>query len=226
MTDIQSELFSMQDLKYRDFHLSLIPTVPAERIIGVRTPQLRKYAKTLAGTERGAAFLNELPHRYYEENNLHAFIAEKIRDFDEALAETKRFLPYIDNWATCDAFMPGVFKKHKAQLLPEIKNWIASDSTYTVRFGTGLLMKLYLDEDFEPELLGLAASVKSSEYYIRMMVAWYFATALAKQYDAALPYLTEKRLDKWVHNKTVQKATESYRIPPETKSYLKTLKIK
>lgn len=216
----------MQDLKYRDFHLSLIPTVPAERIIGVRTPELRKYAKTLTGTERGAEFLNELPHRYYEENNLHAFIAEKIRDFDAALAETKRFLPYIDNWATCDAFMPGVFKKHKAQLLPEIKNWIESGSTYTVRFGTGLLMKLYLDEDFEPELLGLAASVKSSEYYIRMMVAWYFATALAKQYDAALPYLTEKRLDKWVHNKTVQKATESCRIPPDTKSYLKTLKIK
>lgn len=216
----------MQDLKYRDFHLSLIPTVPAERIIGVRTPELRKYAKTLTGTERGAEFLNELPHRYYEENNLHAFIAEKIRGFDAALAETKRFLPYIDNWATCDAFMPGVFKKHKAQLLPEIKNWIESGSTYTVRFGTGLLMKLYLDEDFEPELLGLAASVKSSEYYIRMMVAWYFATALAKQYDAALPYLTEKRLDKWVHNKTVQKATESCRIPPDTKSYLKTLKIK
>ncbi|MGM9935970.1 MAG: DNA alkylation repair protein, partial [Candidatus Ornithomonoglobus sp.] len=169
-------------------------------------------------------FLNDLPHTYYEENNLHAFIVARIKDYETALAETKRFLPYIDNWATCDMFTPEVFRKNTEKLLPEIYEWIKSPHTYTVRYAIGLLMQLYLDDNFDESCMSLAASVRSEEYYVNMMIAWYFATALAKQYDAAIVYLTENRLDKWTHNKTIQKAVESNRIAPETKAYLKTLK--
>ncbi|MGN1116844.1 MAG: DNA alkylation repair protein [Candidatus Ornithomonoglobus sp.] len=223
---IKNELFAMQDLGYKEFHQRLMPTVEHDRVIGVRTPQLRKFAKDAAKREDIGDFLNDLPHTYYEENNLHAFIVAGIKDYETALAETKRFLPYIDNWATCDMFTPEAFRKNTARLLPEIYEWIKSPHTYTVRYAIGLLMQLYLDDNFDESLMSLVASVKSEEYYVNMMTAWYFATALAKQYDAAIVYLTENRLDAWVHNKTIQKAVQSNRIAPETKAYLKTLKRK
>lgn len=223
--DVQQKLFSMKDNKYKEFHAKLIPTVNAELIIGVRTPQLRKFAKEFAKTQESGEFIKALPHEYYEEDNLHAFIIEQIKDFDTAIAETERFLPFIDNWATCDMFLPKVFKKNTDKLIVSIKKWIKSNETYTVRYAIGLLMSLYLDECFKPEYLELAANVKSDEYYVNMMIAWYFATALAKKHEYAMPYIIEKRLDKWVHNKTIQKAVESSRISPETKIYLKTLKL-
>lgn len=226
MNEIQKQLFAMQDLEYKAFHSKLMPVVDPEKIIGVRIPVLRKFANEFAKTDEAENFLADLPHIYYEENNLHAFVLEKIKDFDTALKLTEYFLPYIDNWATCDMFSPKVFKKHKAEILPYAKKWMKSEHTYTVRYGIGILMSLFLDEDFKAEYLGLVASVKSDEYYINMMVAWYFATALAKQYESAVKYIEQKRLDKWTHNKAIQKAAESYRIPKQTKEYLKKLKIK
>ncbi|MGN0181793.1 MAG: DNA alkylation repair protein [Candidatus Ornithomonoglobus sp.] len=222
--DIKDELFAMQDLKYKEFQQKLMPTVEHDRVIGVRTPQLRRFAKEAAKRENIGDFINDLPHTYYEENNLHAFIVARIKDYETALTETKRFLPYIDNWATCDMFTPKVFRKNTARLLPEIYKWLRSTHTYTVRYAIGLLMQLYLDDNFDESCMSLAASVRSEEYYVNMMIAWYFATALAKQYDAAIVYLTENRLDTWTHNKTIQKAVESNRIASETKAYLKTLK--
>lgn len=224
--NITEELFAMQDEKYKAFQAKLIPTVERERIIGIRTPQLRKFARSICASAEAETFIKELPHKYYEEDNLHAFLIEKFRDFDRALELTEQLLPYINNWATCDMFLPPVFKKNKGALIPRIKHWLKSDKTYTVRYGMGLLMSLYLDTEFEEEYLELVASVQSEEYYINMMIAWYFATALAKQYKAALPYLTGYRLSAWVHNKTIQKAIESSRIPADTKEYLRTLKIK
>ena len=223
---IRARLFALQDEGYRDFHSRLMPTVPPETVIGVRVPALRRLAKRLAGTPQAEAFLQELPHIYYEENNLHAFLLESIRDYDAALAATEKFLPYIDNWATCDSFCPKVFAKHKEDLLPVLRRWMASDHPYTVRYGMEMLMRYYLDEDFRPEHLAWAAAVHSGEYYINMMRAWYFATALAKQPEATLPWLTEKRLDVWTHNKTIQKAVESSRIPAETKAFLRTLRVR
>lgn len=222
---ISEELFALQDTEYQVFQSKLMPTIPPETVIGVRTPLLRKRAKELAGTPQAEHFLQSLPHRYYEENNLHAFLIEKIRDYDTALAETERFLPYINNWATCDCFCPKVFAKHKEELLISIRRWLGSDQTYTVRYAMGMLMRYYLDEDFQPEYLAWVAGVHSEEYYLNMMRAWYFATALAKQPDAALPWLTDRRLDVWTHNKTIQKAAESYRIPPEVKQQLRELRI-
>lgn len=222
---ISEELFALQDTEYQTFQSKLMPTIPPETVIGVRTPLLRKRAKELAGTPQAEHFLQSLPHRYYEENNLHAFLIEKIRDYDTALAETERFLPYINNWATCDCFCPKVFAKHKAELLIPLRRWLGSDQTYTVRYAMGMLMRYYLDEDFQPEYLAWVAGVHSEEYYLNMMRAWYFATALAKQPDAALPWLTDRRLDVWTHNKTIQKAAESYRIPPEMKQQLRELRI-
>ena len=224
--ELKQKLFEMADADYKNFHKRLIPTVNPDRIIGIRTPVLRSFAREFSKTPEAEEFIKILPHNYYEEYNLHAFIIEAIRDYDRALYETERLLPYIDNWATCDMFMPKIFKKNTDKLLGKIREWLKSGETYTVRYGLGLLMGLYLDEKFSPELLELAAEVRSEEYYIKMMQAWYFATALAKQYDAALACITEKRLDDWVHNKTIQKAVESNRISPETKAYLKTLKIK
>ena len=223
---IRARLFALQDEGYRAFHSRLMPTVPPETVIGVRVPALRRLAKRLAGTPQAEAFLQELPHIYYEENNLHAFLLESIRDYDAALAATEKFLPYIDNWATCDSFCPKVFAKHKEDLLPVLRRWMASDHPYTVRYGMEMLMRYYLDEDFRPEHLAWAAAVHSGEYYINMMRAWYFATALAKQPEATLPWLTEKRLDVWTHNKTIQKAVESSRIPAETKAFLRTLRVR
>ena len=224
MESIVDELFKLQDLKYRDFHSRLMPTIDKERIIGVRTPVLRRYAKDLAGSDRKSCFLGELPHYYYEENNLHAFLIETIKDYDAAMCETERFLPYIDNWATCDTFSPKVFAKNTDRLLTKAKEWLNSDLTYTVRYGIGMFMKYFLDNEFKSEYLQLIADIKSEEYYINMMRAWFFATALSKKYDDTLPYITEDKLDVWTHNMTIKKAVESNRISGDTKKYLKTLK--
>jgi len=225
---IQSDLFAMQDITYRDFHSKLMPTIDKELVIGVRTPQLRKYSKDLYKTQKEGAevFMQTLPHTYYEENNVHAFLIEQIKVYDECIYALDEFLPYVDNWATCDMMAPKVFKKHLPKLLTEIKRWIASEHTYMIRFAIDMLMKFYLDEEFKPEYPQMVAAVQSEEYYIKMVIAWYFATALAKQYEVILPYIEEKRLDVWTHNKTIQKAVESYRITPEQKTYLKTLKRK
>ena len=223
---IRAELFRLQDERYRAFHSALIPTVPKEKVIGVRVPALRKLAKRLAGTPQAEAFLQELPHFYYEENDLHAFLVEAIRDYSEALRATEKFLPYIDNWATCDCFCPKAFAKHKEELLVHIRCWLDAGEVYTVRYGMGMLMRYYLDDAFRPEYLAWVAGVQSEEYYLNMMRAWYFATALAKQPDAALPWITEKRLDVWTHNKTIQKAVESCRIPDEMKRQLRALRVR
>ena len=223
---IQAQLMEMQDMPYRTFQCKLMPTVDPETVIGVRTPLLRGFAKQLAKTPDAVAFLQILPHRYYEENNLHGFLIETIRDYDATIAALDAFLPYVDNWATCDLMSPRIFSKHLPELYEKIQEWIASEQTYTVRFGIEMLMRFYLDAHFFPEAPALVAGVSSEEYYVNMMIAWYFATALAKQYDATLPYLTERRLGKWTHNKTIQKAIESDRIDADTKRYLKTLKQK
>ncbi len=224
--NIRKELFDMQDTGYRDMQIKIIPNVPADSIIGVRTPQLRKFAGQLVKTEDVGDFLNELPHRYFDENQLHAFIISGMKDYDKCMDEVDRFLPFVDNWATCDQMSPKVFKKHRQELADKTKIWIASSETYTVRFGIGMLMEHFLDEDFDPEYPETVAKVRSEEYYVNMMIAWYFATALAKQYEAVLPFIEEQRLDVWTHNKTIQKAVESYRIDPDKKEYLKSLKIK
>ena len=224
--EIREELFQLQDTAYRDFQSKLMPTVDAKTAIGVRTPELRRLAKQLAKREDVGLFLDDLPHAFFDENQLHAFIVSALRDYEACLQEVERFLPYVDNWATCDQMSPKVFKRHRAELFDPIKRWIASDATYTVRFGAGMLMEHYLDDDFDPIYLDMVAAVESEEYYVRMMVAWYFATALAKQYDATIPYLEGRRLEPWTHNKAIQKAIESRRISAETKDYLRMLKVK
>ena len=223
---IKKELLRMQDRKYRDFQVKLIPTVDPETVIGVRTPQLRKYAKELKDSEAAARFLDELPHQYFDENQLHAFLVSQMKDYDQCVDEVERFLPYVDNWATCDQMSPKVFKKHKDQLLEHIWRWLGSDETYTIRFGIGMLMQHFLDDSFEMIYPETVARLRSREYYVNMMIAWYFATALAKQYGQIIPFIEEQRLDVWTHNKAIQKSVESYRITPEQKEYLKSLKIK
>ena len=223
---VQQDLFAMQDLKYRDFHAKLMPTVEKESVIGVRVPVLRTYAKKFGKTEEAKQFLKILPHQYYEENNLHGLLIEQIKDYELCIEELERFLPHIDNWATCDMIALRTVKNHLDLFIQEVCRWIASDHPYIVRFGIGMLMRYYLDEQFKPEYPKKVAEVKSDEYYVNMMRAWYFATALAKQYDQIIPYLEEKRLDTWTHNKTIQKAIESYRITPEQKIYLRTLRVK
>ena len=225
MTKIQQRLFALQDAGYRDFHAALMPTVDKALVIGVRMPALRALAKELKGTEPAADFMAQLPHKYYEENNLHAALIGHIRDFDACMAAVERFLPYVDNWATCDMMNPKALAKDKAALLERIRLWLQSGHTYTVRFGMGMLMNHFLEEDFREEYPALVASVRSEEYYVRMMQAWYFATALAKQYEAAVTYLEQRRLGAWVHNKTIQKARESFRVSQEQKEYLKSLKV-
>ena len=222
--ELQHQLFTMQDLKYRDFHSRLLPGIDKETIIGIRTPILRKFAMEFRKTEESRQFLKELPHQYYEENNLHMMLISAERDYEICLEQVKAFLPYIDNWATCDLPLPKCYVKHKEELIFEIEQWMASGKTYTIRYGIGVLMRLYLDEDFKPEYLEWVISVRSEEYYVNMMIAWYLATALAKQWDATIPYLEEKRLSEWVHKKTIQKAIESYRITPEQKVYLRSLR--
>ncbi len=221
---IQAKLFALADEKYRDFHAPLIPNIEKERIIGVRTPALRKFANEFARTDDAALFLGALPHRYYDENNLHAFLIEKIRDFDELENALDLFLPHVDNWATCDMMSPKLLAKYPEKRLSLAKKWISSDHTYTIRYGMGILLKHDLGETFSPEILEIVTAVHSEEYYIKMMQAWFLATALAKRWDETLPYLTEKKLDVWVHQKTIQKAIESFRITAEQKAFLRTLK--
>ena len=224
MKQITDYLYENQDVEYRDFQSKLIPTVDKEYFIGVRTPILRAYAKELAKSDVKDAFLAQLPHGTFDENQLHAFIISLTKDFCECIAQVEAFLPYVNNWATCDQMSPKVFKKHKAELLPYIDKWLGSSETYTVRFAVGMLMEHFLDGDFSEAYMKKVAAIRSDEYYINMMVAWYFATALAKQYDTAVKYIENGALDKWTHNKAIQKARESYRITDEQKEYLKTLK--
>lgn len=225
MTETITEaLFSMQDQEYRQFQCKLMPTVAPETVIGVRTPKLRALAKKLKGDLRVEAFLSELPHRYYEENNLHAFLIEQMADYGACIRALERFLPFVDNWATCDMLRPKCFKRHLEELLRQIEVWLAAEHPFTVRFGIEMLMTYYLDEAFEPRYLEMVAGVQREEYYVNMMRAWYFATALAKQWGSAVIYLEESCLPLWVHNKTIQKAIESYRIDNERKKYLRSLK--
>ena len=223
--EIKDELFKMQDKKYRDFQSKLIPTVDPGRIIGVRTPDLRKYAKQLLRREEIPEFLRALPHLYFDENQLHAFIISEMNDFDRCIKEVCLFLPFVDNWATCDQLSPKVFKRHRRDLLESVRKWLSSDRTYSVRFAIGMLMEHFLNEDVDVAYMEMVAGIRSEEYYINLMIAWYFATALAKQYDMALPYIENQRLDIWTHNKAIQKAVESYRMTDEQKAYLKSLKI-
>ena len=226
INNIRAKLFELQDKGYRDFQSKLIPTVAADTIIGVRTPELKKLAGEYLMNEAIEDFLKELPHDFFEENQLHAFIISRIKDYSRCMELLKAFLPYIDNWATCDQLSPKIFKKHRTELLSEVRQWIKSDRAYTIRFAIGMLMEHFLDEDFEEEYLEIVSAVRSDEYYVKMMVAWYFATALAKQYDSAVKYLEECKLDSWTHNKAIQKSVESRRISEERKEYLKTLKIR
>ena len=224
-TDLQRKLYDLQDLKYRDMQIKIIPTINPGAVIGVRTPELKTMAKEILRSGDHKDFLNKLPHTYFEEDQLHAFIISGIKDMDECMEETEKFLPYVDNWATCDQMSPKVFKKNKEVLLTHIKEWIGSERTYTVRFGVGMLMEHFLDEDFDPVYPEMVAGLRSEEYYVNMMIAWYFATALAKQYESSLPFIEEKKLDDWTHNKAIQKSVESRRITEEQKKYLRSLKV-
>ena len=221
--DIIRSLFELQDIPYRDFQSKLIPNVDKDRFIGVRTPQLRSLAKVLAKRNDIVDFLSDLPHSYFDENQLHAFIISEMKDFDRCTEEIDRFLPFVDNWATCDQMSPKCLRKHKAALLEHIRNWISSQETYTVRFAIGMLMEHYLDEDFSEDYLSMVSAVPCEEYYVRMMAAWYFATALAKQYDSTIVYIRDNKLDIVTHNRTIRKAIESRRITPEQKEYLRSL---
>lgn len=211
----------MGEKEYRDFSSRLLPTIDKEKVIGVRIPILRKFAKGLKNYED---FLEELPHEYFEENNLHAFLIEREQDFDKCIEMLERFLPFVDNWSTCDSLKPKVLRKEPQKLLKYIKKWINSKDVYAVRYAINLLMSYFLDDNFDEEYLLMVLKIKSDEYYINMMRAWYFATALAKQYEKTLPFLENHSLDTWTHNKTIQKAIESFRISKEKKEYLKTLK--
>ena len=226
LDEIKNELFKMQDINYRDFNSKLIPTVDKSLFIGVRTPELRKYAKQLAKREDIEEFLHSLPHKYFDENQLHAFIVSEIKDFKSCVDKVNEILPYVDNWATCDQLSPKVFKKHHKELITYIKEWLESDKVYTIRFGIGMLMEHFLDEDFDINYLETVSNIRSDEYYVNMMIAWYFATALAKRYESILPFIEKRSLDIWTHNKAIQKAVESYRISTDRKTYLKELKVK
>ncbi len=226
MKEIVDKLFKMQDKKYRDLQTKLIPTASPDIFIGIRTPELRAYAKELVKNNNYSKFLEELPHKYFDENQLHAFIISELKDYSDCIKNINRFLPYVDNWATCDQMSPKIFKKHHDKLIDEIKKWIKSKETYTIRFGTGMLMQHYLDDDFKTEYLEWISKIRSEEYYVNMMTAWYFATALAKQYKETIPYIESNKLDNWTHNKAIQKALESYRITDEQKEYLRSLKKK
>ena len=224
--EIINNLNSLSDSKYRDFQIKLIPGKTSDQMIGVRTPDLRSYAKELSKRDDISDFLNNLPHEFFDENQLHAFVISLMKDYDKCMCEVERFLPYVDNWATCDQMSPKIFRKNREKLLEKVRIWIASDKTYTIRFGIKMLMEHFLDDDFDLQYPEMVAAVRSEEYYVNMMIAWYFATALAKQYDSVLPFVEGKKLDVWIHNKTIQKSIESYRITDDQKSYLRTLKQK
>lgn len=222
--NITEELFALQDVSYADFQAKLTPNIPRELFIGVRVPEAIKLAKRLAHEQEASSFLRDLPHKYYDENILHSLLLSEMKDYEACVVAVDAFLPYVDNWAVCDILSPKIFKKHKTALLEKIKEWSASEKTYTCRFGIEMLMSHFLDADFKPAYLETPASVHREEYYVRMMIAWFFATALAKQWGATIEYLEDRRLDTWTHNKTIQKARESKRITPKQKEYLKTLK--
>lgn len=225
---ITDGLFALKNENYRRFHAKLIPDIPIDNIIGVRTPVLRKYAKEVAKLPEANIFLESLPHIYYEENNLHGALLSLLypKDIIAFMEQLERFLPYVDNWATCDMLSPKIFKKHLSYVYERVQKWLQSDAVYTIRFGIVTLLEFYLDDAFEPEMLQLVANVRSEEYYVNMAVAWYFSMALVKQYDATLPYIQNRVLEPWTHNKSIQKAIESRRIPQETKAYLRGLKIR
>ena len=225
MPDIGEQLLALRDPGNAAFQAKLLPGIDSGRILGVRTPDIRKLAKALRGTSQAAEFMERLPHAFFDENNLHAVLIEEIKDFESCAAALDRFLPFVDNWATCDIMSPKCFKNHLPELLPHIRRWMASKHTYTCRFGIGMLMRWYLDEAFQPEYMNWVAALRSEEYYINMMIAWYFATALAKQYRTALSFIQNKKLAPWTHNKAIQKAMESRRITPEQKALLRGMKI-
>ena len=225
MNELQQNLFAMRDAAYAAFIAKLTPGFPPSHFIGVRVPLLRTIARSFAKEEAASQrFLSHLPHSYYEEDMLHGMLISLVKDYDRCLDLTDRFLPYVDNWAVCDTLSPKVFAKHKAQLLENILRWSSSSHTYTCRFGLRMLMTHFLDDSFSADFLEIPAAIRSEEYYVKMMVAWFFATSLAKQWEATLPYLENRQLDPWTHRKTIQKAIESYRIPPERKDYLRTLR--
>ena len=224
--DILKELFSLKDEKYKEFHKKLIPNVNSDLIIGVRTPLVKNLAKMVIKEGDDALFLSKLPHKYYEENNLHAFLINEMKDYNKCIKMLDEFLPHVDNWATCDGIRPKCFKNNTDKLIFDIKRWLKSNDEYTIRFGLEMIMVFYLDKNFDEKYLKMASKIKSDKYYINMMIAWLFATSLAKQYEKTLPYLEEKNLPIWVHNKTIQKAIESFRISDDDKKYLRTLKVK
>jgi len=219
---IVSDLFNIRDEKFAKFNASLIPTTDAKNVIGVRTPDLRKYAKTISSPDK---FLSDLPHKYFEENQIHSFILSEIKNFEKCIKLVDTFLPYVDNWATCDQLIPKIFARNTDRLLPYIRRWIKSKHIYTVRFAIGLLMRFYLGEKFDSSYADMVIKIKSDEYYINMMRAWYFATALSKNWDDIICIIENKKLDPWTHNKTIQKSIESYRISAAQKEYLRKLKI-
>lgn len=219
---VTEQLFALQDREYADFQSKLTPGIAREQFIGVRVPQLRQLAKQIKN--QAQPFLSDLPHRYYDENMLHGMLISEIRDFDDCLAALEAFLPFVDNWAVCDTMSPKVLSKNREVLLRKLRLWTSSDHTYTCRFGILCLMRYFLDDGFQPEYLQIPASIQSEEYYVNMMISWFFATALAKQWNAAIPYLEQRRLPNWVQRKTIQKARESYRISSEQKEYLQSLK--
>ena len=221
---IQKQLFELADKKYAEFQAKLTPTVDKDLFIGVRVPDVRKLAKELYKSNQYVTFIKELPHKFYDENMLHGLILSEFKDYDECVAEVDKFLPFVDNWAVCDIMSPKCFKKNKDKLLQKIIEWSKSDAVYTSRFGVEMLMSHYLDDDFKVEYLEIPARVKLDDYYSKMMVAWFFATALTKQWDATIPYIEAGKLETWTHNKTIQKTRESLRITDEQKAYLKTLK--
>lgn len=224
---VRARLFALQDLGYRDFQAKLMPTVDKDRVIGVRIPALRAFAKEFSKTGEAAEFLRILPHRCYEEDTLHGFLIERIGEYEPAVEALDRFLPYVDNWATCDLMSPKIFGKHRPQILEKLRaDWLYSPHTYTCRYAIGILMRHFLGDAFTPEIPELVASVRSEEYYVRMMIAWFFASALCDRYGETIPYLTGHRLDPWTHNKSIQKAIESRQISAETKAYLRTLRVK
>jgi 3-methyladenine DNA glycosylase AlkD len=224
MNPIVEQLKANGDEPYRRFQSKLLPTVDPQRIIGVRTPTLRKLAKQFRQDEGCGGFLAALPHTYFEENLLHGILISENPDFQSCVGQLERFLPYVDNWAVCDQTSPKVFKKQRGELLPHIQRWLASEHVYTVRFAIGMLMRHFLDEEFQPEYLDMVTGIRSKEYYVNMEIAWYMATALAKQWESAVPYLEEDTMERWTHNRTIQKARESFRITKAQKEYLKTLR--
>ena len=229
MQEITEQLITMKDEVYKNFHGKLMPTINPDTILGVRVPLLRKFSNQLSKSfskEEIERFMSELPHRYYEENNIHAFLIEKINDYDECIAALDKFLPYVDNWATCDMMNPKIFKKNTHKLFDKIEEWMSSSHVYTIRFGIGMLMRFYLDDNFSTQYLDMVANIVSDEYYVNMMKAWFFATALAKQYEATLPYIQQNRLDIWSHNKAIQKSIESFRVSKEHKEKLRSYKRK